>query len=75
MQGHVRKRGKGSWEYIADIGVHAAERCQQCGHRFWVGPYCPIADGDRYFLLCMNPDRCCQVSYRNNSVELLISPS
>jgi len=36
MQGHVRKRGKGSWEYIADIGMHAAERCQKCGRRFWV---------------------------------------
>ena len=36
MQGHVRKRGKGSWEYIADVGVHAAERCQECGRRFWV---------------------------------------
>ena len=36
MQGHVRSRGKGSWEYIADIGMHAAERCQRCGRRFWV---------------------------------------
>jgi len=36
MQGHVRKRGKDSWEYIADIGVHAAERCQGYGRRFWV---------------------------------------
>jgi len=36
MQGHVRSRGKGSWEYIADIGMHAAERCQNCGRRFWV---------------------------------------
>ena len=36
MQGHVRKRGKASWEYIADIGLHAAERCQTCGRRFWV---------------------------------------
>jgi integrase len=36
MQGHVRGRGKGSWEYIADIGVHSAERCQECGRRFWV---------------------------------------
>jgi len=35
MQGHVRKRGKNSWEYIADIGVHAAERCTGCGRRFW----------------------------------------
>jgi len=36
MQGHVRRRGKDSWEYIADIGVHEAERCQECGRRFWV---------------------------------------
>ena len=36
MQGHVRKRGKGSWEYIADIGMDAAERCPECGKRFWV---------------------------------------
>jgi len=36
MQGHVRKRGKDSWEYIADIGMHAAERCQECGRRFWI---------------------------------------
>ncbi len=27
MQGHVRKRGQASWEYIADIGLHAAECC------------------------------------------------
>src|SRR5450759_29221 len=36
MQGHVRKRGRASWEYIADIGVHASERCQGCGRRFWI---------------------------------------
>src|SRR5665647_780991 len=36
MQGHVRKRGKGSWEYIADIGMHEAERCRECKRRFWV---------------------------------------
>jgi len=36
MQGHVRKRGKGSWEYIADVGMAAAERCGGCGRRFWV---------------------------------------
>jgi len=36
MQGHVRKRGKGSWEYIADVGMHAAERSTGCGRRFWV---------------------------------------
>jgi len=32
----VRRRGKGSSEYIADVGVHPAERCQRCGRRFWV---------------------------------------
>jgi len=36
MQDHVRKRGKDSWKCIADIGVHAAERCQECGCRFWI---------------------------------------
>jgi integrase len=35
MQGHVRRRGKDSWEYIADIGMHEAERCQSCRRRFW----------------------------------------
>jgi integrase len=36
MQGHVRQRGKRSWEYIADVGMAAAERCASCGRRFWV---------------------------------------
>ena len=36
MQGHVRRRGKASWEYIADVGMGAAERCRRCGRRFWV---------------------------------------
>ena len=49
MHGHVRSRGKGSWEYIAYIGVHAAERCQTCGRRFWVyrkpREVCPKCDG------------------------------
>ena len=36
MQGHVRRRGKDSWEYIADIGMHEAERCQSCRRRFWI---------------------------------------
>jgi len=35
MPGHVRKRGKGSWEYIADVGMAAAERCTGCGKRLW----------------------------------------
>ena len=49
MQGHVRSRGKDGWEYIADIGMHAAERCQQCGRRFWVERkpkgVCPMCGG------------------------------
>jgi integrase len=36
MQGHIRQRSKHSWEYIADIGMAAAERCQECGKRFWI---------------------------------------
>jgi integrase len=36
MQGHVRRRGKASWEYIADVGLHPAQRCQTCHQRFWV---------------------------------------
>jgi integrase len=37
MRGHVRKRGEpGSWEYIVDIGLAAAQACQSCGKGFWV---------------------------------------
>jgi integrase len=36
MRGHIRKRGKQGYEYIIDIGVMAAQRCQSCGKRFWV---------------------------------------
>ena len=39
MRGHVRHRGDeraGSWEYIVDIGMAAAERCQTCNRRFWI---------------------------------------
>jgi hypothetical protein len=36
MQGHIRKRSKGSWEYIIDIGPHPAQRCLSCRRRFWV---------------------------------------
>jgi len=36
MQGHIRQRAKHSWEYIADIGLAAAERCSDCGKRFWI---------------------------------------
>ena len=37
MRGHVRRRSEqGSFEYIVDIGLAAAQRCQDCGRRFWV---------------------------------------
>ena len=37
MRGHTRKRGEpGSWEYIVDVGVAAAQRCQVCHKRFWI---------------------------------------
>jgi integrase len=37
MRGHVRKRGEpGSWEYIVDIGLAGAQRCQGCNKRLWV---------------------------------------
>jgi len=39
VRGHVRHRGEeraGSWEYIVDVGLAAAQRCQDCNRRFWV---------------------------------------
>jgi integrase/predicted RNA-binding Zn-ribbon protein involved in translation (DUF1610 family) len=37
MRGHIRKRGEpGSWEYIIDVGMHTAQRCQACSKRFWM---------------------------------------
>jgi integrase len=37
VRGHVRRRGEpGSWEYIVDIGLAAAQRCTICNKRFWV---------------------------------------
>jgi len=37
MRGHVRKRGEpGSWEYIVDVGLAAAQRCKVCDKRLWV---------------------------------------
>ncbi len=36
-RGHIRKRQPaGTWEYILDVGVYAAQRCQSCGRRTWV---------------------------------------
>ena len=37
MRGHIRRRGNpGSWEFIADVGLAAAQRCTSCNKRFWV---------------------------------------
>jgi hypothetical protein len=37
MRGHARKRGEpGSWEYIVDVGMAAAQRCESRNKRFWV---------------------------------------
>ena len=39
MRGSIRHRGDergGSWEYIVDMGMATAQRCQSCGRRFWV---------------------------------------
>ena len=49
MQGHIRRRGKASYEYIVDVGTAAAQRCSNCGRRFWVErkprPACPRCGG------------------------------
>lgn len=34
MRGHVRKRA--TWEFILELGDWSAERCCNCGRRFWV---------------------------------------
>ena len=37
VRGHVRRRGDpGSWEYIIDVGLAAAQRCTECNRRSWV---------------------------------------
>ena len=36
MQGHIRKREAGSWEYTIDVGRAFAQRCQSCSRRFWI---------------------------------------
>ena len=53
MRGSVRHRGEeraGSWEYVVDIGMAAAQRCQACRKRFWVErkpkDACPACGGE-----------------------------
>ena len=36
MRGHIRKRGRASFEYIVDVGTAAAQRCEGCNKRFWL---------------------------------------
>jgi hypothetical protein len=37
MRGHLRKRGEpGSWEYIVDVGLAAAQRCTACNKGLWI---------------------------------------
>jgi integrase/predicted RNA-binding Zn-ribbon protein involved in translation (DUF1610 family) len=50
MRGHIRKRGdRGNWEFIIDVGLAAAQRCPDCGRRYWlerkVKPACPNCGG------------------------------
>ena len=48
MKGHIRRRGA-SWEFIIDVGMAAAQRCEGCGRRFWVErkpkAVCPACGG------------------------------
>jgi integrase/predicted RNA-binding Zn-ribbon protein involved in translation (DUF1610 family) len=51
MRGHIRRRGDpGSWEYIIDVGMATAQRCQSCGKRLWMQrkpkPACPKCGGE-----------------------------
>jgi integrase/predicted RNA-binding Zn-ribbon protein involved in translation (DUF1610 family) len=50
MRGHIRRRGRASFEYIVDIGMASAQRCQGCNRRFWVErkpkESCPKCGGD-----------------------------
>jgi integrase/predicted RNA-binding Zn-ribbon protein involved in translation (DUF1610 family) len=36
VRGHIRRRGEHSYEYIVDVGMSEAQRCQACGRRFWL---------------------------------------
>ena len=50
MRGHIRKRGRASFEYIVDVGTAPAQRCQGCNKRFWVErkprESCPACGGE-----------------------------
>ena len=50
MRGHIRRRGEHSYEYIVDVGMAEAQRCQVCGRRFWLQrkpkERCPSCGGE-----------------------------
>ena len=53
MRGSIRHRGEeraGSWEFIADVGMAAAQRCRDCNRRFWTArrplENCPKCGGE-----------------------------
>ena len=50
MQGHIRRRDAGSWEYTIDVGRAPAQRCRACGKRSWVErrpkETCPCCGGE-----------------------------
>ncbi len=50
MRGHIRRRGEHSYEYIVDVGMASAQRCQVCGRRFWLErkpkANCPSCGGE-----------------------------
>ena len=50
MRGHIRRRGKASFEFIVDVGPASAQRCQRCHRRFWIErkpkELCPKCGGE-----------------------------
>ncbi|HTP29403.1 MAG TPA: hypothetical protein VMK12_27530, partial [Anaeromyxobacteraceae bacterium] len=50
MRGSIRRRGEHSYEYIVDVGMATAQRCQVCNRRFWVErkprDVCPRCGGE-----------------------------
>ena len=49
MRGHIRRRGAASFEYIVDVGLAPAQRCQVCNKRYWLErkprDSCPACSG------------------------------
>jgi hypothetical protein len=47
MRGHLKKRA--TWEYVAELGPQALQRCPACHKRFWIKrewlSNCPLGHG------------------------------